>query len=577
MTESVKTLRASGGDYTSIQTWWNTECKEFDCVANATSPVLECYNDWPTGLAESFVNLAGGAVFARNSTYRPILRAAAGNGHNMTKGAGFFVTGSVAYGYILSPESCDTDEIEVRNTKSGTAANSTALGGSAKHRRLISVARTGSGSCAFYNLQSNLDARYLLAYGAAIGYNTNTYQTITLDCCGAANCVSGFSVGSNSTITARNNWALGCTTGFGGGGAWSGASTNNASDDATVTSLGIGTITALSNADFADAANDDYHLSPTSQLIGAGANLYTDGSDVDIDGEAWPNAAWDIGFDYYVAAGSTTPITTDLNLQWNILQQLTTDNDMRWQILNTVDTDLQTAWHLLNQVTKDEFTSWDVLQQLSRDVNLSWDVIAALFHITGDMNLRWSIINAVQKDQQTAWDLLNSVNRSTAMSWNLLNAMTRDMQAGWHILESVEQDVDLRWNVASTLTPITTDLGLRWNLLQAISRSFDTQWDLLEAVTQDQDIRWGVANAVVTELNTRWDIRHQVVTDFNLRWNSLEVRQNSLTLQWSVDGQTITPISFIPVQAERRNIALASENRMISIPAENRTLTVRRA
>lgn len=276
------------------------------------------------------------------------------------------------------------------------------------------------------------------------------------------------------------------------------------------------------------------------------------------------------------ASAGTTPVTVDLSLQWNLLQQLTTDNDTRWNILNAVETDLQLAWQLLNQVTRDEFTSWDILQQLSRDVNLSWDVIAALFHITGDMNLRWSIINAVQKDQQTAWDLLNSVNRSTAMSWNLLNAMTRDMQTDWHILETVERDVDLQWDVNSSLISVTTDLDLTWNLLQSIVSSYDTQWDLLEAVTGDQNIRWDIANAVVAELGATWNIVNGVVADLPLRWNSLEAAQNSLTLLWSVDGLAISPITYITVRPEIREFPVSPEIRLIPAPLENRIIPVRR-
>ncbi|TVO70893.1 LamG domain-containing protein [Sedimenticola selenatireducens] len=264
-------------------------------------------------------------------------------------------------------------------------------------------------------------------------------------------------------------------------------------------------------------------------------------------------------------SAGTTPVTKDLTTQWNVLEQLTTDHATRWDILNAVDTDLQTAWHLLNKVTKDEFTSWDILQQLSKDVNISWDIIAALFHITSDMNMRWNIINAVQKDVQTAWQLLNSVIKSQSFSWHLLNAMTKDVQTDWHILESVERDVAITWDVDSSLTAVTKDIDLRYNILQAITTSFDSQWNLLEAVTQDQDIRFDIANAVVTALGAGWNIVNGVATDLPLRWNSLELMQNSLTLTWSVDGLAITPITFIPVRPEIRQIPVPLENRIIPV------------
>jgi len=85
------------------------------------------------------------------------------------------------------------------------------------------------------------------------------------------------------------------------------SSSNNASSDDLVTTHGIGTITDVSDADFLDPTNDDYHLSPTSQLIDAGLNLIVSGDldspQYDIDGEQWPDTGdWCIGFDWREAA-----------------------------------------------------------------------------------------------------------------------------------------------------------------------------------------------------------------------------------------------------------------------------------
>lgn len=301
MAESIKTLKASGGDYTDPQTWWDTECATYDCVTNITSPILESYNDWPAGLNKSFIDLIGGAGFNRNDTYRPIWRAAPGHGHGMVSGTGFHVRSGTNYGYIIKPNSCDVEEIEFQNTATGAAANSVLLGAS-RCRFLIAKVNSSSVSYPFYNITDSSDLKFSLAVGGNAGYLTATWKTINLSCCGAVGSSIGFYSNSNSTLNLKNCWTKDCTTGFGGGGAW-GSSSNNASDESSVTAKSVGTIAGLSDTDFVDAANDDYHLSTTSQLIGAGANLYTDGSDVDIDGEAWPDAAWDIGFDYYVAAG----------------------------------------------------------------------------------------------------------------------------------------------------------------------------------------------------------------------------------------------------------------------------------
>lgn len=563
MAELIKTLRASGGDYTSIQTWWDTECVGYDCVANSTSPVLEGYDDWPGGLTE--VPSLTGSVTS-NTTYRPIIRAAAGNECGGILGQGFGITGNTSYGSLLDTHTTSNITLEnfwFQNTGSNSAQG---LYGQSNLRAVGLVGKAANGT-AFNNIATGDIVRACLAIGSSAGFQNYNWNNGTIINCVAVNCGSGFHSAANGSYTVKNSVAYGCTNSFYGSKYSAGCTRNAASDGATVAPPGSNPYASdVVAGDFVDAANNDFHLSASSGLIGAGANLYTDGSDVDIDGEAWPNSVWDIGFDYYVAAGGgTTSVTADLTLQWNVLQQITTDNDTRWAILTAVESDLQTAWNLLNHVTRDEFTSWDILQQLTRDVNISWDVLAALYHITTDVDLLFNIINAVQRDMQTAWSVLNQVTRDQATAWNLLHALTQDVQTGWHVLESVERDVDLRWNVASNLTAITTDLNLRWNLMQAIVRSFDTEWHLLEAITQDADIRWHIANAVSTELNTRWDIRNQVVTDFNLRWNSLEAMQSSLTVHWSVDGLAITPISMITIRPEIREIPVPFENRIIPV------------
>jgi len=91
MAESIKTLKASGGDYTSIQTWWDTECANYDCVTNATSPVLECYNDWSPAKSEDCIFTAGGG-YAASATHHPIIRAASGERHDGTPDTGFKLT-----------------------------------------------------------------------------------------------------------------------------------------------------------------------------------------------------------------------------------------------------------------------------------------------------------------------------------------------------------------------------------------------------------------------------------------------------------------------------------------------------
>lgn len=81
---------------------------------------------------------------------------------------------------------------------------------------------------------------------------------------------------------------------------------NAQNDNGSSPPPGANSITGITTADFVDYAGGNYHLASDSQLIGAGTNLYAN-FQTDTDGDTWPSSgAWDIGADYYVAAGGST-------------------------------------------------------------------------------------------------------------------------------------------------------------------------------------------------------------------------------------------------------------------------------
>ncbi len=132
-----------------------------------------------------------------------------------------------------------------------------------------------------------------------IGYAWHTGEFFRVRGSVAANCDNGFGQPAGNVPTEfENNVAYNCTTDFVEQGTITGS--NNAGKE--VVTLGIGTITSVTSADFVDAANNDFHLASGSQLDGAGADVslfYT----VDIDDDAI-TAPYSIGFDAIVAAGN---------------------------------------------------------------------------------------------------------------------------------------------------------------------------------------------------------------------------------------------------------------------------------
>lgn len=318
MAEAAKTLRVSGGDYTDMQTWWDTEADAYDYATNTTNLTLECYNDWPSGKDE-VVNLSQQTGYNASSTYFPTVKAAAGEGHGGIPGTGFSIRTNVPYGRALyvNADYLLIKELAVENT----SWNYSMAIDTRKPTCIVHscIATAGINYGAFFVNSHNTFINCLAWNCTGYGWRIDDWNSATLINCGSVSCDNGIiKLGSNGAVTVKNCFGFNITGSpfwnQGGDSDWHASSTNNASDEATVTTPpGLNPIiTDLVAGDFVDIANGDIHLSGTgSTLYQAGANLYFDGTEVDIDGDARPNSAWDIGPDQYVVSG---PVTYTLSI-----------------------------------------------------------------------------------------------------------------------------------------------------------------------------------------------------------------------------------------------------------------------
>lgn len=298
-TEVVSTIRSSGGDYTTVSAWEAGE--QGDLVTADEIRVAECYNDWVGGLSNTVV-IDGSTT---DSTRYLVVRAAAGQGHDGTPETGFWIRSTNASVSTIDVRDSYTliegIEARVTNTSSGFARGiylNTGSSNSTVRRCLArSQAASGSGIQAISGV-SSIRIECCLAWGSLNGISVAA-TTHAVDNCTAADCTTGFTTSAAAVV--RNSVAYNNTTNWSG--TWGGSSTHNATSNGSDDAPGGNSVTSISSSDFVDAANNDFHLASGSALIGSGTNLYTDFT-TDIDGDTWPSSgAWDIGFDYRVAAG----------------------------------------------------------------------------------------------------------------------------------------------------------------------------------------------------------------------------------------------------------------------------------
>ena len=298
MTTTVTTtIRASGmgGDYTTPTAWEAGEqSAEGPDISAATGSdkIIEgsVYNDWPSGLDDNF-SIDG---WTTDATGYIKLTTASGNRHDGTPGTGFYIATTATYAIDNNESYTKIVGIECRNT-SGIAFYTDQPGAE------VTDCIGTSGSDRAFRCEDTTLATYFIKCLAVGGYRGFYVRGNLLNSIAAGCSDRGIQSGTSSSTLAKNTIAYGC------GDNWrdtfDASSTNNASSNYSGDAPpGSSPYTSdVVSGDFANAANDDYHLSASSGLIGQGANLYSDFT-TDIDGDTWPSSgAWDIGFDYYVS------------------------------------------------------------------------------------------------------------------------------------------------------------------------------------------------------------------------------------------------------------------------------------
>lgn len=302
-TEVISTIRASGGDYTTLSAWEAGEQRNL--VTADEIAVAVCYNDWPSGLSDS-INIAG---WTTDATRYIRVTVAEGHRHNGTPGTGFHLRQATSGSSLFLVQHAGTRIEWIDGVQQSTASSKfcfRAFGSAATgvifDRCLGSNQSSTSANAAFMeDSLAKAEPRQCLAYSSITGFGT-----IEAKSCIAVGCTTGF--GGTGNRAAYNCVAYNCTTDYAASWGFAGLGSNNASSGTAATGASPegGGVNNITSAAFVNAASNDFHLSSGSVLRGAGVNLYSTFT-TDIDGDTWPSSgAWDIGFDYYVAAGGLT-------------------------------------------------------------------------------------------------------------------------------------------------------------------------------------------------------------------------------------------------------------------------------
>ena len=305
MAEVIKTLRSSGGDYSEMSTWEAAE--QTDLVAAGDTHVLECYNDWPTGL-DNNCNIIGWTTSATNNI---TIRPAAGQGHGGVPRAGFWMRSNQLNVLYVQAQFTVVEDIEVVGQATGVMNVLRLNRGNASGSLIQRCIAHGE------NTTSSLQTAFLMDGSGASNSTTVRNNRFVVDGtqgrCARFTHLSGHNliVQANTAIStnagnatavyenANSAVAFGAfdnNVGYAAGSSavyvacFVGTALNNASSDASA--AGTAPVINMPSTAFTNYAGGDYNPAAGQELDGTGADLSGSFTD-DITGET--RTQWDIG------------------------------------------------------------------------------------------------------------------------------------------------------------------------------------------------------------------------------------------------------------------------------------------
>ena len=306
MVDTVKTVKSSGGDYSSLSAW---EAGRQKTISSGDREVADCYTFSDT----TALDISGWTTASDASI---LIRAATGEGHDGTFGTGYRLvsSGGSGYGVLGILEGYVTFE-RISITSTDGVASVVALTGAAGVVTLSGCLVRGARNTSFgafaigegvVNLintvvvnDGNISATYIYQDGS------NAPTAYIYNCASIAQAGLAYNRAAG-TVTIKNSYGRSTATVYNGT-----ITCTTCAHSTSETKTGSTASVAYSTANFTNvtSGSEDLRLVSGSALIDAGTDLSADANyafSTDFDGTT-RSGTWDIGYDEYVSAATGHP------------------------------------------------------------------------------------------------------------------------------------------------------------------------------------------------------------------------------------------------------------------------------
>lgn len=278
----VKTVKPTGGDYTTITT----------ALADVPASLIATDEQWVIEVYEKvggYTEQANIPTITSDATRYLSLVAAVGNEYDPVAGSGVYLQASVGFAGVLNNASCQffrTSGIWFNNTRTLSSGRGIQLSGNDNTITNTCTTTLSATICALLNNANNLIVDGLLTVGGTTGVDFGNNSTRTANKITTIDASSrGIDTGTAST-TLTNSLSIGSSDPYLG--TFNAASSNNAGDGTDTP--GINPFNNRTTADLVDYAGGDYRTASSSTLATSGTVDFI-GYDLESGGVAF-KAAW---------------------------------------------------------------------------------------------------------------------------------------------------------------------------------------------------------------------------------------------------------------------------------------------
>lgn len=234
-------------------------------------------------------------------------------------------------------------------------------------------------------------------------------------------------------------------------------------------------------------------------------------------------------------------LNSDVDLRYAVRASVTSDSDLRWRVRAVLNSDSDIRWRVSVRLNSDSDIRWRVSVRLNSDSDIRWAVRSVLL---STVDLRWISRAQVQSDVDLRWLSKIQAHSNVDLRWAVRSILSSDVDLRWLSKAQAHSDVDLRWITDSSILSLSTDMDLRWAVRSVTLSTVDLRWITRNALASDLNLAYRVRSVALSDVDLRYAVRSVLAADLSALWRVRGLTLADLDLRWTVTGRVLSTVDL---------------------------------